>query len=113
MKKKNSLLKILKLVFPMLDHVLDDLHVLFFLGLEVFIHPSFPDFFIRIRGGIFQEGLVILNRIFLAHEGLVQHLEPGLYGALVFFSLVHFDILINIFKIMNAGGFLELYSKTL
>ena len=86
----------------MLDHVLDDLHVLFFLCLEVFIYPPFPDFFVRIRGGIFQEGLIVLNRVFLAHQGFVQYFESGLYGDLVFFPLVHLVFLINGFRIMKV-----------
>jgi len=89
----------------MLDHVPEDLHVLFLLGLEFFIYSMLPNFFVRIRGGIFQEGLIVLNRIFLAHEGFVQYLESGLYGDLIFFSLVHLDFLINIFKIINSSWF--------
>ena len=79
----------------MSDHLPDDPHVSFFLRLEVLVHSPFSDFFIRIRGGILQEGLIVLNRVFLAHEGFVQYLEPGLYGDLIFFPLVHLVFLIK------------------
>ena len=97
----------------MLDHVLDDLHMLFLLCLEIFIYTPLPDFLIRIRGGIFQQGLIVLNRVFLTHQGFVQYLESGLYGDFVFFPLAHLDFLINIFKIMIPSWFLQLYNKIL
>ena len=97
----------------MLDHVPDDLDVICFLRLEFFIHPALTNFFIRIRSSIFQEGLIVLNRIFFAHQGFVQYLEPCLYGVLVFFLCVHLDFLFSKMKIIDSNWFLELYNKTL
>ena len=82
----------LELVFPVGDHAPDDFDMLFFLGLQFLIHPPFSDFFLGIGRGIVQKGLVILNRIFFAYEGLVQYLESGLNGGFGFFPGIHLDI---------------------